>query len=45
MAGLNIVKEATPKNGKINLFIEIGTDHGRGGVRDLSLVRENCTGD
>jgi D-serine deaminase-like pyridoxal phosphate-dependent protein len=40
MAGLNIVKEATPKNGKINLFIEIGTDHGRGGVRELSLVKE-----
>jgi len=40
LAGLNIVKEATPKNGKINLFIEIGTDHGRGGVRELSLVIE-----
>jgi len=40
MAGLDIVKDATPNNGKINLFIEIGTDHGRGGVRDLSLVRE-----
>jgi len=40
LAGLNIVKEATPKNGKINLFIEIGTDHGRGGVRELSLVKE-----
>ena len=39
-AGLNIVKAATPKNGKINLFIEIGTDHGRGGVRELSLVKE-----
>ena len=39
-AGLNIVKEATPKNGKINLFIEIGTDHGRGGVRDITLVKE-----
>ena len=40
LAGLKIVKEATPKNGKINLFIEIGTDHGRGGVRDLALVKE-----
>jgi D-serine deaminase-like pyridoxal phosphate-dependent protein len=40
LAGLSIVKEATPKNGKINLFIEIGTDHGRGGVRELSLVKE-----
>ena len=40
LAGLQIVKDATPKNGKINLFIEIGTDHGRGGVRELSLVKE-----
>ena len=40
LVGLNIVKEATPKGGKINLFIEIGTDHGRGGVRELSLVKE-----
>ena len=40
LAGLNIVKAATPKNGKINLFIEIGTDHGRGGVRDLAVVKE-----
>jgi D-serine deaminase-like pyridoxal phosphate-dependent protein len=40
LVGLNIVKEATPKSGKINLFIEIGTDHGRGGVRELSLVKE-----
>lgn len=40
LTGLNIVKAATPKNGKINLFIEIGTDHGRGGVRDLAVVKE-----
>ena len=40
LVGLKIIKEATPKNGKINLFIEIGTDHGRGGVRELSLVKE-----
>ena len=36
LVGLNIVKEATPKGGQINLFIEIGTDHGRGGVRELT---------
>ena len=40
LVGLKIIKEATPKNGKINLFIEIGTDHGRGGVRELTLVKE-----
>jgi D-serine deaminase-like pyridoxal phosphate-dependent protein len=40
LVGLKIIKEATPKDGKINLFIEIGTDHGRGGVRELSLVKE-----
>jgi D-serine deaminase-like pyridoxal phosphate-dependent protein len=40
LVGLNIVKEATPKGGQINLFIEIGTDHGRGGVRELTLVKE-----
>ena len=39
LAGLEIVKSATPANGKINLFIEIGTDNGRGGVRDLALVK------
>jgi D-serine deaminase-like pyridoxal phosphate-dependent protein len=39
LAGLAIVKDATPSNGQINLFIEIGTDNGRGGVRDLALVK------
>lgn len=39
LAGLEIVKAATPADGKINLFVEIGTDHGRGGVRDLALVK------
>ncbi len=39
LAGLEIVKAATPADGKINLFIEIGTDNGRGGVRDLALVK------
>jgi D-serine deaminase-like pyridoxal phosphate-dependent protein len=39
LAGLAIIKDATPSNGKINLFIEIGTDNGRGGVRDLGLVK------
>ena len=40
LAGLEIIKNATPDNGKVNLFIEIGTEHGRGGVRELSLVKE-----
>jgi len=40
LVGLKIIQDATPKSGKINLFIEIGTDHGRGGVRELSLVKE-----
>ena len=39
LAGLAIVKDATPSDGQINLFIEIGTDNGRGGVRDLDLVK------
>ena len=39
LAGLAIIKDATPSDGKINLFIEIGTDNGRGGVRDLVLVK------
>jgi hypothetical protein len=39
LAGLAIIKDATPSNGQINLFIEIGTDNGRGGVRDLTLVK------
>ena len=38
IAGLEIVKKYTSKDGIQNLFIEIGTDNGRGGVRDLDLV-------
>ena len=38
LAGLEIVKRHTSKDGIQNLFIEIGTDNGRGGVRDLDLV-------
>jgi D-serine deaminase-like pyridoxal phosphate-dependent protein len=38
--GLDIIKKFTPKNGLQNLFIEIGTDNGRGGVRDLYLVKQ-----
>lgn len=38
LAGLDIIKKHTPSNGKQNLFIEIGTDMGRGGVRDLDLA-------
>jgi D-serine deaminase-like pyridoxal phosphate-dependent protein len=40
IAGLEIIKKYTPKNGVQNLFIEIGTDNGRGGVRDLDLVTQ-----
>jgi len=39
LAGLEIIKAATPVNGKINLLIEIGADNGRAGVRDLALVK------
>jgi D-serine deaminase-like pyridoxal phosphate-dependent protein len=38
IAGLEIVKKYTLKDGIQNLFIEIGADNGRGGVRDLDLV-------
>jgi len=38
LAGLDIIKEHTPSNGKQNLFIEVGTNMGRGGVRDLDLA-------
>ena len=38
LAGLEIVKKHTPDQGEQNLFIEIGTDDGRGGVRDLDDV-------
>jgi len=40
IAGLEIIKKYTPKDGVQNLFIEIGTDNGRGGVRDLDLVTQ-----
>jgi D-serine deaminase-like pyridoxal phosphate-dependent protein len=40
IAGLDIIKKYTPKDGVQNLFIEIGTDNGRGGVRDLDLVTQ-----
>ena len=48
ITGLEIVKKYTPKDGIQNLFIEIGTDNGRGGVRDLDLVTtiaKNISGD
>ncbi len=38
LAGLDIIKKHTPSNGKQNLFIEVGTNMGRGGVRDLDLA-------
>jgi D-serine deaminase-like pyridoxal phosphate-dependent protein len=40
LIGLELIQKATPQKGKINLLIEIGVDSGRGGIRDLSLVRE-----
>jgi len=40
LTGLEIVKKHTSKDGIQNLFIEIGTDNGRGGVRDLDLVTQ-----
>ncbi|NBO79330.1 MAG: hypothetical protein EBV27_06855 [Actinobacteria bacterium] len=40
LEGLEIIKEYTPEKGLQNLFIEIGTDSGRGGVRDLNLVNK-----
>jgi len=38
LAGLEIIQEHTPQNGEQNLFIEIGTEKGRGGVRNLAQV-------
>ena len=40
LVGLELIQKATPQKGKINLLIEIGVDSGRGGIRDLSLVKE-----
>jgi D-serine dehydratase len=37
---LEIIQKHTPSEGEQNLFIEIGTENGRGGVRDLSLVEQ-----
>jgi D-serine deaminase-like pyridoxal phosphate-dependent protein len=40
LEGLKLVEKHTPSEGVQNLLIEIGTVNGRGGVRDLELVRE-----
>jgi D-serine dehydratase len=37
---LEIIQKHTPLAGEQNLFIEIGTENGRGGVRELSLVEQ-----
>ena len=37
---LEIIQKHTPSEGEQNLFIEIGTENGRGGVRELSLVAQ-----
>jgi D-serine dehydratase len=37
---LEIIQKHTPSEGEQNLFIEIGTENGRGGVRELSLVKQ-----
>ena len=37
---LEIIQKYTPSEGEQNLFIEIGTENGRGGVRELSLVEQ-----
>ena len=37
---LEIIQKYTPLEGEQNLFIEIGAENGRGGVRDLSQVAE-----
>ena len=39
LEGLEVVKKFTPENGSQNLFIEVGTNNARGGVRDLDLVK------
>lgn len=38
--GLEIIQKFTPSEGEQNLFIEIGAENGRGGVRELSLVEQ-----
>jgi D-serine dehydratase len=40
MQGLEIIQKHTPVEGEQNLFIEIGTENGRGGVRELPLVEQ-----
>ena len=40
MLALEIIQKYTPSEGEQNLFIEIGTENGRGGVRELSLVEQ-----
>jgi len=37
---LEIIQKFTPLEGEQNLFIEIGAENGRGGVRELSLVEQ-----
>ena len=37
---LEIIQKFTPLTGEQNLFIEIGAENGRGGVRELSLVEQ-----
>jgi D-serine dehydratase len=37
---LEIIQKHTPVEGEQNLFIEIGAENGRGGVRELSLVEQ-----
>ena len=37
---LEIIQKHTPSEGEQNLFIEIGAENGRGGVRELSLVEQ-----
>jgi D-serine dehydratase len=37
---LEKIQKHTPLEGEQNLFIEIGTENGRGGVRELSLVEQ-----
>ena len=37
---LEIIQKHTPSDGEQNLFIEIGAENGRGGVREFSLVEQ-----
>ena len=40
IAGLETIQKHTPIEDEQNLFIEIGTENGRGGVRDLAQVEQ-----